>query len=62
MSALQLIRNGLALLLITAGLTACFGNNDDLDEYVTEVKLRPGGRIDPLPEITPNERFAYFAV
>jgi len=61
MSALQLIRNGLALLLITAGLTACFGNNDDLDEYVTEVKLRPGGRIDPLPEITPYEIFTYVA-
>ena len=30
---------------------------DDLDEYINDVKARPGGRIEPLPEITPYEVF-----
>ena len=61
MNALHSIRNGLILVLISAGLIACSGDNDDLDEYITEVKLRPGGRIDPLPEIAPYEIFTYIA-
>jgi type IV pilus assembly protein PilP len=34
---------------------------DELDRYVNEVKSRPGGRIEPLPEITPYEVFTYIA-
>jgi len=34
---------------------------DDLDSYINEVKARPGGRIEPLPEITPYEVFTYVA-
>jgi type IV pilus assembly protein PilP len=34
---------------------------DDLDAYILEVKARPGGRIDPLPEITPYEVYTYIA-
>ena len=48
---------GLAML----GLTACGGDMDDLDQYINEVKSRPGGRIEPLPEITPYEVFTYVA-
>ena len=48
---------GLAML----GLTACGGDMDDLDQYINEVKSRPGGRIEPLPEITLYEAFAYVA-
>ncbi len=55
------IRNGLIVMFAAVGLAACGGDNDDLDKYVTEVKLRPGGRIDPLPEITPYEIFTYIA-
>lgn len=41
-------------------LTACSGDNTgDLQEYVSEVKARPQGRIPPLPEITPYETFLY---
>ena len=47
---------GLAL-----GLAACGGDMDDLDQYINEIKARPGGRIDPLPEITPYEVFTYVA-
>lgn len=43
------------------GLTACSGDMDDLDRYINDVKARPGGRIDPLPEITPYEVFTYVA-
>ncbi len=49
------------ILLAGVGLTACGGDMDDLDKYVNDVKARPGGRIEPLPEITPYEVFTYVA-
>ena len=54
-------RFGLLLVVSLAGLSACGGDMDDLDQYINEVKARPGGRIDPLPEITPYEVFTYRA-
>jgi type IV pilus assembly protein PilP len=50
-------------LLLTTGLVlgGCGGDMDDLDAYINEVKARPGGRIDPLPEITPYQVFTYRA-
>ncbi|MBT8080421.1 MAG: pilus assembly protein PilP [Gammaproteobacteria bacterium] len=50
-------------LMLIAGfsLAGCGGDMDDLDQYINEVKARPGGRIDPLPEITPYEVFTYVA-
>jgi type IV pilus assembly protein PilP len=61
MSASLTIRSGLLLALAMVGLAACGSDNDDLDQYINEVKARPGGRIDPLPEITPYEVFRYVA-
>jgi type IV pilus assembly protein PilP len=49
------------VVLAAALLGACTGGMDDLEQYVKEVKARPGGRIDPLPEIKPYESFAYDA-
>lgn len=49
------------MLAALLGLSACSGGMDDLDQYVNEVKARPGGRIEPLPEITPYEVFVYKA-
>ncbi len=46
-------------LLAALMLTACGGGMGDLEAYVAEVKQRPGGRIDPLPQITPYETFDY---
>lgn len=43
------------------GLTGCSSDMDDLDRYINDVKARPGGRIEPLPEITPYEVFTYVA-
>ena len=61
MRASQLLKVGLIALLASFGLTACGGNMDDLDEYINEIKAKPGGRIDPLPEITPYSVFMYVA-
>lgn len=54
-------RNGLLIVIVAAGLAACGGGMDDLDQYINEVKARPGGRIEPLPDITPYEVFTYTA-
>ncbi len=42
------------------GLGGCVsGDISDLDEYAQDVLLRPGGRIEPIPEIKPYEAYAY---
>lgn len=46
---------------IALAIAGCGGSNADLDEYINEVKARPGGRIDPLPQIKPYETFTYEA-
>ena len=65
MDAALAIRNrllsGVVIALATVGLAACGSSNDDLDKYINEVKARPGGRIEPLPEITPYDAFTYVA-
>lgn len=54
-------RLSLLLLASAATVAGCGGDMDDLDSYINEVKARPGGRIEPLPEITPYEVFTYVA-
>ena len=56
-----MIKQGLAIVLVAVGLSACGGGTGDLDEYINDVKKRKGGVIDPLPEITPYEVFSYVA-
>ena len=51
----------LAVAVAAASLTACGGANDDLRAYIDEVKARPGGRIEPLPQIQPAPTFVYEA-
>ena len=58
-SRLKRISAGLAMAALL--LTGCGGDMDDLDQYINSVKARPGGRIEPLPEITPYEVFTYVA-
>ncbi|MBT8084985.1 MAG: pilus assembly protein PilP [Woeseia sp.] len=48
----------LSMLVVMGG---CGGNSADLDRYINEIKAKPGGRIEPLPEITPYEVFVYAA-
>lgn len=51
----------LVLFASALGLASCGGDMNDLDSYINEVKARPGGRIEPLPEINPYEVFNYVA-
>jgi type IV pilus assembly protein PilP len=50
-----------ALAAALVGLSGCSADMDDLDAYINGIKARPGGRIEPLPEITPYEVFTYVA-
>lgn len=54
-------RNVVVMLAAGLVLAACGSDMDDLDQYINEIKARPGGRIEPLPEITPYEVFSYTA-
>lgn len=47
------------LLLMTLALAACGSGQSDLEKYIDQVKARPGGRIDPLPQVKPYETFTY---
>jgi type IV pilus assembly protein PilP len=60
-SLTSVMRILLPVVLAGLSLTGCSGDMDDLDRYINDVKARPGGRIDPLPEITPYEVFTYVA-
>lgn len=51
----------LMLFAAAVAMAGCAGDMDDLDRYINEIKARPGGRIEPLPEITPYEVFVYTA-
>jgi len=57
----SLIRTLTVFIVAAFALGACGGDMDDLDQYINSVKAKPGGRIDPLPEITPYEVFTYVA-
>jgi type IV pilus assembly protein PilP len=48
-------------LLLTVGLSGCSSDREELEQWIAQVKKRPGGRIEPLPEIKPYETFAYNA-
>jgi type IV pilus assembly protein PilP len=54
------VRCALAVAAVLA-LSGCADGNDDLRVRVEEIKSRPGGRIEPLPEVKPYETFAYAA-
>jgi type IV pilus assembly protein PilP len=55
----QNITRAALVVFAMAGLTACDGGNTDLQQYVDEVKSRPGRRIEPLPTIKPAPSFVY---
>ena len=50
------------LLSTVSMLLGCMsGVDDELLSYVDEIKARPGGRIEALPQIKPYETFTYAA-
>lgn len=57
----SMTRMMLTMLLAGCVLYGCGGDMDDLDKYINEIKAKPGGRIEPLPEIRPYEVFTYTA-
>ena len=61
MRASSTLKSMLVLALACTGLAGCGGDMDELDAYINQIKARPGGRIEPLPEITPYEVFTYVA-
>jgi type IV pilus assembly protein PilP len=44
---------------VLATISACSSDMDQLHAKIQEIESRPGGRIDPLPEVQPYETFAY---
>jgi len=44
---------------VLATVAGCSDDTDQLRAKIAEIKARPGGRIDPLPEVKPYETFAY---
>ncbi len=55
------LRQVMIAICVSSGLGACGGNMNELRAYVDEVKARPGGRIEPLPQIQPAPSFVYQA-
>jgi type IV pilus assembly protein PilP len=51
----------MAIAVAAVGLSACGGANDDLRAYIDEIKARPGGRIEPLPQVQPAPTYVYEA-
>jgi type IV pilus assembly protein PilP len=49
---------GAVLSLAAAG---CSGGQSDLQKWIEATKKKPGGRIQPLPEVKPYESFVYSA-
>jgi type IV pilus assembly protein PilP len=60
----RMVPNMLRLLMTAAllsTLAACGPDTRELQAYIDEVMARPGGRIEPLPEIQPAPSFVYHA-
>jgi len=52
----------ICLAVIAASAAAgCSGGQSDLQKWIAETKKKPGGRIQPLPEVKPYESFTYGA-
>jgi len=50
----------LMCILVLTGLAACSGDNmGDLRGYIEAEKAKPGGRVEPIPEVKPFEAFVY---
>ena len=44
---------------LTSVLSACSSKDDELEQFISETKKQPGGRVEPLPELKPYETYAY---
>ena len=47
--------------LLSLAAAGCSGGQSDLQKWIEATKKKPGGRIQPLPEVKPYESFVYSA-
>ena len=60
---MKTIRNAgvVGLSLVAFALSACSGGQSDLQKWIDQTKRKPGGRIQPLPEVKPYDSYIYSA-
>jgi type IV pilus assembly protein PilP len=49
----------IGVVLAALAVAGCGGGQSDLQKWVEVTKKKPGGRIQPLPEVKPYETFVY---
>ena len=47
------------LCVVLSTLTGCSSKDDELDSFIVATKQKPGGRVEPLPELKPYETYSY---
>ncbi|MFT3906816.1 MAG: pilus assembly protein PilP [Steroidobacteraceae bacterium] len=52
-------RYALLPLLALVALAGCSSRDSDLDDFIAKTKKESGGRVEPLPEVKPNDSFLY---
>jgi type IV pilus assembly protein PilP len=52
---------GLMIIGLALVVAACSSDNRDLQAQIDEIKARPGGRIEPLPEVRQPPTYVYEA-
>ena len=50
-----------AAMLASGVIAGCSSGHANLKAWIAQVEQRPGGRIEPLPEVKPYESFTYSA-
>ena len=45
--------------LASLSVAGCSGGQSDLQKWIADTRKKPGGRIQPLPEVKPYETFVY---
>ncbi len=51
----------LSVVLASFIIAGCSSGQSDLQKWIADTKKKPGGRIQPLPEVKPYETFVYSA-
>jgi len=47
------------MFFVVSSLSACSSKDDELEQFISDTKKEPGGRVEPLPELKPYESYAY---
>jgi type IV pilus assembly protein PilP len=48
-----------AMFFVVSALSACSSKDDELEQFISDTKKEPGGRVEPLPELKPYESYTY---